>query len=101
MKHILIIIVIATCLISCNHHSKHWDTLVNIESIIEERPDSALAILEQIDKTELSTDEEKACYALFLSMAHKFLKINRIVCMFSTIQNIHHRNRHYMSRHPT
>lgn len=69
MKHILIIIVIATCLISCNHHSKHWDTLVNIESIIEERPDSALAILEQIDKTELSTDEEKACYALFLSMA--------------------------------
>lgn len=69
MKHILIIIVIATCLISCNHHSKYWDTLVNIESIIEERPDSALAILEQIDKTELSTDEEKACYALFLSMA--------------------------------
>lgn len=69
MKHILIIIVIATCLISCSHHSKHWDTLVNIESIIEERPDSALAILEQIDKTELSTDEEKACYALFLSMA--------------------------------
>lgn len=69
MKHILIIIVIATCLISCNHHSRHWDTLVNIESIIEERPDSALAILEQIDKAELSTDEEKACYALFLSMA--------------------------------
>lgn len=69
MKHILIIIVIATCLISCSHHSKHWDTLVNIESIIEERPDSALAILEQIDKAELSTDEEKACYALFLSMA--------------------------------
>lgn len=59
----------AICLISCNSYSKHWDTLSQVESYIEERPDSALVVLEQINTAELSGKEEKAKHALLYSMA--------------------------------
>ena len=42
---------------------------MQVESFIEERPDSALAVLEQINKEELSSKEEKAKHALLLSIA--------------------------------
>lgn len=57
------------CLVSCSHHSKHWKTLTQAESYIEERPDSALNVLQGMDKEELSGMEEKAKHALLLSMA--------------------------------
>ena len=69
MKHYLSVIILAICLISCNSHSKHWDTLSQVESYIEERPDSALVVLEQINTSELSGKEEKAKHALLYSMA--------------------------------
>lgn len=69
MKHYLSVIILAICLISCNSHSKHWDTLSQVESYIEERPDSALVVLEQINTSELSCKEEKAKHALLYSMA--------------------------------
>ena len=69
MKHYISVIILAICLISCNSHSKHWDTLSQVESYIEERPDSALVVLEQINTSELSCKEEKAKQALLYSMA--------------------------------
>lgn len=69
MKHFLTIIFLVICLASCNSHSTHWDTLSQVESYIEERPDSALVVLEQIDLSELSGKEEKAKHALLYSMA--------------------------------
>ena len=69
MKHYISVIILAICLISCNSHSKHWDTLSQVESYIEERPDSALVVLEQINTSELSCKEEKAKHALLYSMA--------------------------------
>ena len=57
------------CLASCSHRSKHWETLAQVESYIEERPDSALTVLQRMDKGEFSGMEEKAKYALLLSMA--------------------------------
>ena len=59
----------AIFLFSCNGHSKHWETLSQVESYIEEKPDSALVTLEQIDLSELSGKEEKAKHALLYSMA--------------------------------
>lgn len=59
----------AIFLFSCNGHSKHWETLSQVESYIEEKPDSALVTLEQIDLSELSDKEEKAKHALLYSMA--------------------------------
>lgn len=69
MKHFWSILFFAICLASCNSHSTHWDTLSQVESYIEERPDSALVVLEQINTTELSGKEEKAKHALLYSMA--------------------------------
>ena len=69
MKQYIIVIILALCLVSCSHHSKHWETLAQVESYIEERPDSALTVLQGMDKGELSGMEEKAKHALLLSMA--------------------------------
>ena len=64
--HILGIIF---CLASCTPHSKHWETLMQVESFMEERPDNALTVLQELDKEDLSGKEEHAKYALLLSMA--------------------------------
>lgn len=69
MKQYIIVIILALCLVSCSHRSKHWETLAQVESYIEERPDSALTVLEGMNKGELSGMEEKAKHALLLSMA--------------------------------
>lgn len=44
--------------------------LLHAESIIEERPDSALAIVESIDTLSLASDRDKALYGLLLTQAH-------------------------------
>ena len=69
MKHCIATIILILCILSCNNSSHHWETLMQVESFIEERPDSALAVLEQINKAELSGKEEKAKHALLLSIA--------------------------------
>lgn len=69
MKHLLSVIILAVCLISCSSHSHYRDTLSQVESYIEERPDSALAVLKQLNASELSGKEDKAKHALLYSMA--------------------------------
>ena len=69
MKQYIIVIILALCLVSCSHHSKHWETLVQVESYIEEIPDSALSVLRGIEVDDLSGSEEKAKHALLLLMA--------------------------------
>ena len=49
MKQYIITIILALCLASCSQHSKHWETLTQVESYIEERPDSTLKFLQGID----------------------------------------------------
>ena len=67
--HYIYILAIISCLASCTPHSKHWETLMQVESFIEERPDSALTVLQGMDKEALSGKEEEAKHALLLSMA--------------------------------
>ncbi len=69
MKQYIITAILALCLVSCNRHSGHWETLMQVESFIEEKPDSALSVLQDIDVDGLSGKEEKAKHALLLSMA--------------------------------
>lgn len=68
MKYLLPILF-AFCLFSCQRHSDNWEKICDIENYIESRPDSALAVLEAIDVETLSSDEERAKYALYMSMA--------------------------------
>ena len=69
MRRYIIILIVFLSLASCTKHSEHWETLAQVESYIEERPDSALVVLQGIDNEELANDEERAKHALLLSMA--------------------------------
>ena len=69
MKRLLFILVFAATFEACERHSEHWATITEMESIIEERPDSVLNVLQSIDTDELIGDEERAKHAVLLSMA--------------------------------
>ena len=64
-------VLAAMTLISCNgaRKSETYRLLEDVDSYIEARPDSALAVLEGIDKSELTSKELEAKYALLLSQA--------------------------------
>ena len=68
MKYLLPILF-AFCFFSCQRHSDNWEKICDIENYIESRPDSALTVLEAIDVKTLSSNEERAKYALYMSMA--------------------------------
>ena len=68
MKYLLPILF-AFCFLSCQRHSDNWEKICEIENYIESRPDSALTVLEAIDVKKLSSDEERAKYSLYMSMA--------------------------------
>lgn len=69
MKRYIIILIVLLSLASCTKHSEHWETLTQMEAIIEERPDSVLNVLQATDIDKLIGDEERAKHALLLSMA--------------------------------
>ena len=70
IKNILLLITAIT-IFSCNgaRKSETFKLLEDVDSYIEARPDSALAVLEGIDVEDLGSREEKAKYALLMSMA--------------------------------
>lgn len=63
--------IIAACAIfaSCTINNDKANSLSRADKLMEEQPDSALAILENIDSTQLTTDKEKAMYVLLLTQA--------------------------------
>ena len=69
--NILAVAVTAMTIFSCNdvRNGEVYRLLADVDSYIESRPDSALAVLEGIDKAELTTKELEAKYALLMSMA--------------------------------
>ena len=69
--NILAVAVTAITIFSCKdaRNSEVYRLLTDVDSYIESRPDSALAVLEGIDKAELTTKELEAKYALLMSMA--------------------------------
>ena len=64
-------VLAAMTIISCYdaRRSETFRVLEDVDSYIEARPDSALAVLEGIDVEDLGSREEKAKYALLMSMA--------------------------------
>ena len=53
----------------CSRNQKVWEKLEIADRFIETQPDSSLVILESLSMDELKTKEEKARYALLMSMA--------------------------------
>ena len=74
MKKRIILLLIATLYISaaltgCRHRTGVWNSMNEAERLIRIHPDSSLSILSAIDRHTLGDDEEKARYALLMSMA--------------------------------
>ncbi|MGN0214043.1 MAG: hypothetical protein ACI4AH_04455 [Muribaculaceae bacterium] len=65
----IICAVLLLLLAGCSKFSAEWQQMSHAEQIIEQRPDSALAILKTINPDALHSDETKARYALLMSMA--------------------------------
>ena len=64
-RFLLVILAVAVTVItifSCNdaRNNEVYRLLMDVDSYIESRPDSALAVLEGIDKAELTTNELEA-----------------------------------------
>lgn len=69
MKRISFIVAFAlACIISCAPESVRH-TLSDIETFIRERPDSALAVLDTMDRASLTTARSRAHHALLHAMA--------------------------------
>lgn len=64
----MMLAALACCAASCTH-SRQQEALDRAESIMEAHPDSALSILNGIEKSELSSKAVRARYALLMSMA--------------------------------
>ena len=65
---VLMLLSLACSTISCSG-TKEQETLNRAEALMESHPDSALIILSTIDKGQLSDKNQKAKYALLMSMA--------------------------------
>lgn len=67
-RYLYIIIGFALCLSACSQ-SETEQLLCDVETYIMERPDSALKVLEGMDRSVLESEKERAHYCLLLSMA--------------------------------
>ena len=71
-RHILVLAVALLFLLdfsSCGRSTSLVPELSQAENCMEARPDSALALLQAVDTLQLTCEEQKAKYALLLSMA--------------------------------
>ena len=68
MRRFFLIIATLGSILSCTSHNISR-TLKNVESYIMERPDSALTVLESIERSSLKTQRNKAHHALLHAMA--------------------------------
>ena len=64
----VVLVLFSWLMVSCSE-SEEQRVLNHVESVIEEHPDSALTLLRGVDKASLSSDKERARYALLMSMA--------------------------------
>lgn len=67
--HIIIITILLLSFSACQRHSDAWAQLNHADSIMATAPDSALILLNNINPSQLSGNEEKARYALLRSIA--------------------------------
>ncbi len=68
MRNYILLFLSVLC-IGCHKHSEHWETLLDVESYIESRPDIALSVLKGINADCLSCASEKAKHSLLTAMA--------------------------------
>ena len=68
IRHLILMVSFTAVLFSCTP-SQVKNQLLDVESYIMERPDSALAVLESMDRSLLVTQADRAHHALLNAMA--------------------------------
>lgn len=66
---VLVIVLITGIIFSCSENSELEKQFASAESLMNNHPDSALAVLRKINRSSLSSDKMKAKYALLMSQA--------------------------------
>lgn len=97
---IIVIFISVMGLLSGCHHTPD-ERLLHAESIMEEHPDSALMILEDIDVSNLITEEDAALYGLLLTQARykNFIdEVNDSIIRKSAYYFTNNENYEYASR---
>ena len=69
LKLLVVLLLVAFCYSSCRNISDIDSTLDDISEYMEERPDSALSVLQNMDPSQLANKKQKAKHALLLSIA--------------------------------
>ena len=68
----MFVAVFVACIgVSCSHSQQHAQIISDAERIADEQPDSALALLNNIDVSEIDADSLKAFYYMVKASAHK------------------------------
>ncbi len=68
----MLVAVFVACIgVSCSHSQQHAQIISDAERIADEQPDSALALLNDIDVSEIDADSLKAFYYMVKASAHK------------------------------
>ena len=65
--YILTLVLLAAVSCAPSHEQA---TLATAEAVMQQRPDSALALLQALDSRQLESDDDRALYALLLSQAY-------------------------------
>jgi len=68
-RNFMIMLVSAILLFACERHSQIWEQMDTAEKLMNNKPDSALIILENIPVSSIKDKEVSARYALLKSMA--------------------------------
>ena len=69
LLRVLVMVLVSGAFCSCDHNQEQGRQLDSAEALMNQRPDSALAILQNIDRSSLGPDKTKARYALLMSQA--------------------------------
>lgn len=67
-RFVIIFLLMSFLLVSCDNRQAKA-LLKDVESYIQERPDSALQVLEMVDSSNLNTKSLRAHYSLLFAMA--------------------------------
>lgn len=69
LLYVLVMVLFTGIIFSCSENSELEKQFASAESLMNNHPDSALAVLRNINRSSLSSDKMKAKYALLMSQA--------------------------------
>ena len=88
LQLIFVAFIAISPIVSCSHSQNQSRILSDIETLVYSNPDSALALLNDIDVLELKADSLKAFYYLLTASALK-AKESPMVSVFEIIDNLY------------